>query len=91
MSKPYTDIFGKKLTKAELRLAVQLALRFERPYPAFLQRKLHIGYGKAISLLKVMVDAGVISRKDDGTFNILLPNEESAVNATLRQFKKGRI
>lgn len=90
MIKRYRDIFGTPLTKQDATQAVIVAVRTNNPYPANLQRQMRIGYGKALRLTKLLSDANVITPADSTPRQLILKNEEQAINATLRQLKKGK-
>lgn len=90
MVKRYRDIFGIPLTKQDAVQAVIAAVRTNNPYPANIQRQMRIGYGKALRLTKLLADAGVITPSTSNPRTVILKNEEQAVNATLRQLKKGK-
>jgi len=87
--KKYTDVFGKKLKKDDVRMATIVVVRTGDPDPMTLSRQMKIGYGKAKQLSQLLYDAGVVV---DSTFKgttILLKNEDTALNAAFRQLKKG--
>lgn len=88
--KAYTDVFGKPLTKDDVRLAAIVTVRTGNPYPSNLQRNMKIGYGKAARLVKLLRDAGVTTDLSKTPRTVILKNEEQAVNAALRQLKKCR-
>lgn len=82
-------IFNKKLTKKEVQLATIIAVRTGNADSLHLSRQMKLGYMKASKLSKLLYEAGVVI---DSTFKgttILLTKEDSAVNAALRQLKKG--
>lgn len=87
--KPYTDMLKKPLTKQDVKTATVIVVRTGNPDPMYLSRQMKIGYGKANKLSRLLYDAGVVV---DSTFKgttVLLTKEDSAVNAALRQLKKG--
>lgn len=84
----YRDLFGRKLSKQDVVQAVIHTVRGNNPYPAFLSRNMGIGYFKATRLAKVLADANVASPMDSKDRRVLL-SEDAAVNAALRQLKKG--
>lgn len=86
--KAYRDLFGKKLSKQDVVQAVIHTVRSKNPYPANLSRSMGIGFFKANRLAKVLADAGVASPIDQKQRRVLL-SEDAAVNAALRQLKKG--
>jgi hypothetical protein len=86
--KQYKDFFGKKLTKYEVVQATIHTVRTGNPYPAHLSRQMGIGYFKATRLAKVLADAKVTSPMDAKPRRVHL-KEDEAVNAALRQLKKG--
>lgn len=87
--KKYKDVFGKPITKNEVRTATIIALRTGNAETMTLSRQMGIGYGKAQKISRLLYDAGVIV---DSTFKgttILLKKEDTAINAALRQLKRG--
>lgn len=86
--KAYRDMFGRKVSKQDVVQAVIHTVRSKNPYPANLSRKMGIGFFKARTLAKVLADAKVASPLD-APRRIVLLNEDAAVNAALRQLKKG--
>lgn len=86
--KAYRDLFGKKLGKQDVVQAVIHTVRSGNPYPAYISRAMGIGYFKATRLARVLADAGVASPMDAEKRRVLL-KEDAAVNAALRQLKKG--
>ena len=87
--KAYRDVFGKKLTKQDVVQAVIATVRSGDPYPATVRKYLGVGFGKANRLAKVLADAGITSPLDHSPRKVILKNEDAAVNAALRQLKKG--
>lgn len=88
--KAYTDIFKQPIKKDEVSLAVAVVVRSGKASPSLLQRQMKVGYGKAATLLKLMTDAGIVTSPSDKPRVVVLKNEAQAVNAALRQLKKGR-
>lgn len=88
--KPYRDVFGNPLTKQDVKTAVAIVVRSDNPYLTNLQRQMKVGYGKALRLLNVLYQAGVINGPDASPRAVILKNEEQATNAALRQLKKGK-
>lgn len=86
--KQYRDIFGKKLTKKDVVHAVIYTVRNHAPYPQRLARLMGVGYFKATRLAKVLADANVTTPMDSQQRRVLL-KEDAALNAALRQLKKG--
>lgn len=86
--KAYRDLFGKKISKQDVVQAVIHTVRSKNPYPANLSRQMNVGYFKATRLAKILADAGVASPTDQPKRVVLL-KEDAAVNAALRQLKKG--
>lgn len=81
----YRDIFGKKLKKQDVVQAVIHTVRTRSTSSYNLARGMGVGFFKASRLTRLLVDAGVTT----ATGYILL-KEDAAVNAALRQLKKGR-
>lgn len=84
----YRDIFGRKLSKFDVTQAVIHTVRSGNPYPANISRRMGIGYFKAVRLAKLLADAKVTSPMDSQNRRVLL-KEDAAVNAALRQLKRG--
>ena len=80
----YRDLFGKKISKQDTVQAVIHTVRTGKPGAMSLSRRMGIGLFKATRLVRVLQDAGVTTP----TGRILL-KEDAAVNAALRQLKKG--
>lgn len=89
--KPYTDVFGKALDKGELETATRQLVLYKKSLNAtFLMRRMKMGYGKAARIIELLEDAGVLGPLMSGRRSLLLKNEAAAVNAALRQLKKGK-
>jgi len=86
--KHYKDLFGKNITKPDMVQAVLHTVRTGNPYPANIARRMSIGFFKAKRLVQVIADAGVATPIDSGKRRVLL-KEDAAINAALRQLKKG--
>lgn len=86
--KAYKDFFGIKLTKYEVVQAVIHTVRLRNPSPVILQRMMHVGLFKARQLARVLADAQVTSPLDVSPRWVYL-SEDAALNAALRQLKKG--
>lgn len=90
MTKKYMDIFKKPITADEVRHATIITVRLNKVSSILLQRQMKIGFGKAATIIKLLESAGVVTRQLD--FNhrsVILRNEATAVNAALRQLRKG--
>lgn len=85
MRKPYTDLLGRKLEKGEVVLATTIIVATDNPYAFNLRRHMNIGFGKTSRIVRLLRDAGVVSMT-----RVILRNEDAAINAALRQLKKGR-
>lgn len=88
--KPYRDIFGNKLTKQDVEAATRVMVRNGKASPSLLQRNFRWGYGKAARILQVLETAKVVGPVTDKPRVIVFKNEDQAVNAALRQLKKGK-
>lgn len=88
--KAYRDIFGNPLPKRDVAASARLIVQMKRATTSLLTRRLGFGYGKASRIMELLEDAGVVSLMYDSRRAILLRNEEAAVNAALRQLKKGK-
>ena len=87
--KQYRDLFGKKLSKQDVVQAVIYTVRNHAPYPQRLARLMGIGYFKANRLAQLLADANVTTPMGSANRKVLL-SEDAAVNAALRQLKKGK-
>lgn len=89
--KPYRDTFGNPLPKKDVELAAMVAARNATVTPFSLSRAIgHTGIIKARRLLTVLADAKVVKAGKDSTYSRIINNDDAAVNAALRQLKKGR-
>lgn len=86
--KQYRDLFGKRISKQDVVQAVIHTVRGRNPYPQALSRAMGIGFFKAKRLAQILADAKVTSPMDSQNRKVLF-NEDAAVNAALRQLKKG--
>lgn len=86
----YTDVFKKPLSRQDVTMATRLAVREKNANTSLLVRRLKWGYGKALATAMLLDDAGVTSPMMRGKRHIILKDESAAVNAALRQLKKGR-
>lgn len=87
--KAYTDLFKKPLTKNEVRTAVNITVRTGYADAIVISRQMQVGYTKATKLAQLMYDAGVIVDSTMRGTTVVLKNEDTAVNAALRQLRKG--
>lgn len=86
----YTNIFKKPVTKAEVEGATILVVRAGNVSPSMLQRSMKIGFAKAATIIGLLEDAGVVSSAQGAAPRfVILKQEAAAVNAALRQLKKG--
>lgn len=81
----YRDLFGKKIGKQDVVQAVIHTVRSGNPAAMNIARRMGIGYFKATRLVRVLQDAGVTT-----TTGAVILKEDAAVNAALRQLKKGK-
>lgn len=91
--KIYLDAFNKPITQADVRTAVVVILQ-KKQADAFMLTRSIKGFGpaKANTVIRLLEDAQVISEQFGGQSiprTILLKNEDAAINAALRQLKKG--
>lgn len=88
---PYTDVFKQPLTRQQVQTATALVIQSNSAAPSMLQRNMKIGYGKAASLIRLLADAGVVTDTIGAQpRSVILKNQDTAINAALRQLKKGR-
>ena len=88
--KRYTDVMGKPLTKEDVTRTVKIILKSDDPQPFVLVRNMKIGFGKAVRLLSVLHHGNVITGPETSPRTVILKDETQAINAALRQLKKGR-
>lgn len=87
----YADVFKKPLDKHEVANAVRAMVKAGNPTPSFFIRSFRFGVSKAMAMSRLLDDAGVTSPMMRGRRTILLKDPEAAVNAALRQLKKGEM
>ena len=85
----YVDVFKKPLAKEDVATAARLMVREKNTNTSLLTRRLRWGYGKALNIVMLLMDAGVIGPTMNGRRSLLLKQEDAAVNAALRQLRKG--
>lgn len=90
MTKPYTDVFNKPLDPPEVMASARAVVQTKKAFAQTLQRKFGFGYGKASIMIELLEDAHVIGPLMSGKRSIILKTEESAINAAMRQLKKGK-
>lgn len=88
--KPYRDVFGNKLTQRDVAGAVRVTVQHGKASPSLLQRTFKWGYGKAARITALLEDAGVVGPLTDKPRPVILKNEDAAINAALRQLRKGK-
>lgn len=90
--RPYVDVQGKKLLKNEVAAVIREMQKARRTGPTFVQRRFGMGYGKAMRIVELLEDAGVLSLygPSDRPRVMLLKTEDAAINAALRQLKRGK-
>lgn len=89
--KVYTDVFKKPLSVDDVRTAAAVMVQSKRPSMYTLQRRMGMGAGKAMVMVRLLEDAGVITEltKAQPDRTVILKSEPAAVNAALRQLRKG--
>lgn len=88
--KAYTDVFKKPLDKNEVAAVVRQVVTEKRPTTSFLTRRFGMGYYKALAIMVLLDDAGVTTPMMRGRRTIILKDPDTAINAALRQLKKGK-
>lgn len=88
--KAYTDALKKPLDKHEVAAVVRLMIAANRPSTSFVTRRFGMGFGKAFAIIMLLDDAGVISPMMRGKRTIILKDVDTAINAALRQLKRGK-
>lgn len=91
MSASYTDIFGKPISKDDVRLAIQ-ALENRRSITAMvMHRNTRFGVAKAGRVMNLLAAAGVLTAKNGvAGYRYVILRGEPAVNAALRELKKAK-
>lgn len=91
MSKLYTDVFKKPLTVLDVTNAATVISQSKRPTAYTLQRSMGMGAGKAMAMIRLLEDAGVITEISKGhpDRSVIFKSGPTAVNAALRQLRKG--
>jgi len=85
----YVDTFKKPLDKHEVAAVVRQMVAEKRPTTSFITRRFGLAYGKALGIMELLEDAGVVGPLMRGRRSVILKDVETAVNAALRQLKKG--
>lgn len=87
--KLYTDVFKKPITAEELTLATRLVVKTNSASSFMLQRNMKMGYCKIATILRLLEDAGVVTESFGKPRSVILKKEATAINAALRQLRKG--
>lgn len=87
--KAYTDVFAQPIDKNHVAAAVRLIVSTNDPRTMFITRRLGIGYGKASAIMELLEDAGVVSLVHNRKRSVILKSPDTAINAALRQLRKG--
>lgn len=86
----YVDVFKRPLSVGDVQMAATVISQSKRPSMYTLQRKMGMGAGKAIVMIRLLEDAGVITEVlKTQNRSVILKNESAAINAALRQLRKG--
>ena len=85
-----TSIFSKPITKDDVRLAVQSIIVSGGASVTQLNRHTRLGLIKCTNILRMLQQAGVVTAAVDGKRGVILKDEQQALNAALRQFKRGK-
>lgn len=83
-------LFNPKLDKHEVAAVVRAMVIEKRPSTSFITRRFGFGYRKALKIMMLLDDAGVVGPLMRGRRTIILKDVDAAINAALRQFKKGK-
>lgn len=87
--KPYRDVFGNPLSQKDTAMAVQATVMTDQISTMSLSRSTGFGVGKTLSMIKLLVDAQVVTPD----FKVLFKGfkyHDAALNAALRQLRKGK-
>jgi len=88
--KIYTDVFKKPVTVDDVRTATAVIVRSNKVSPSLLQRQMKMGYGKSATIIRLLEDAGVVTEQSNTKpRSLIFKNEATAINAALRQLRKG--
>lgn len=87
--KPYRDSYGNKLSQRDVRAATELITRTKKPTTMLLSRYLQFGPKKAQQIIQLLQDANVVGQDEQGNRFVVLRGD-AAINAALRQLKKGK-
>lgn len=85
----YTDAFKKPLDKHEVAAVVRQMVIEKRTTTSFITRRFGMGYAKASAIMTLIEDSGVVSLMTNGKRQVIYNDVDIAVNAALRQLKKG--
>lgn len=86
----YTDIFKQPLDKEQVVVAIRWMIAENSASPSMLQRKMRIGFAKAATILRLLEDAGVITKASDKPRSLIIKRVDMATNAALRQLKRSK-
>lgn len=90
MKKLYVDLFKKPITKDDVQLVIQVLMQKGMVQPMTIQRSTKMGLAKVNVIIRLLEDADVISIPGlNGRRSIYLRDQKQAVNAALRQLRKG--
>lgn len=87
--KKQDEMFSKELKSEDVAQATRLIIQYKKPTTMLLTRYLHFGISKANRILTLLEDAKVLVKNSNGERTIILKGD-AAVNAALRQLKKGK-
>lgn len=85
----YTDIFKNPITKDQVAHAVRAIIKTNKPRTITIAIHLRIGHYKASTIMVLLEDAGVVGVGLNYHRTIKIKNTDAAINAALRQLKKG--
>ncbi len=86
----YTDTFKRPLTREDVALVTRAIVRTGSASALIIQRHTKIGVMKTTKIIKLLEDAKVLRQATENAPRVvILKNETIAVNAALRQLKKG--
>lgn len=89
--KKYTDVWKKPLESLEVTACARVSVQMKFGSTSLFTRRFGIGYGKALEILTLLIDANVVAEPSkEGRHRTILKSEEAAINAALRQLKKGK-
>lgn len=84
-------LINQPVSKDDIATAVSIIVRTGNVSPIVLQRHARIGYSKSNRIIAMLEGAGIVTAgSDDKPRQVIIKNEQQAINAALRRFNKGK-